>query len=211
MPSSLNFTSQLIAQLAFVAILPYLNPDGISRGSHVDSGGTEFYEYGPGEYMVEQEYHTDYYGNRYGKYDRKDDDKKNKLLNIELQKPLDIDFDGDKPSVTLQKPIVSHLDDEDEEDYHEEEDEGTAPRYEILQVVDDEDVSHDGEVIYLGSTLKRFKGNDRGKNSHRSTFVILDKPSKNDKEEADPEEDNTDETNAIAAEKLSSSIRDPIQ
>ena len=98
-----NVILQLIAQLSFVAILPYLNPNGISRGAHVDnSGNEEYYEYGPGEYLVQQEYHTDYYGNRYGKYDRKDEDKKNKLLDIELQKPIDIDLDGDKRSVTVQ-------------------------------------------------------------------------------------------------------------
>ena len=99
---------QLIAQLSFVAMLPYLNPNGISRGAHVGGGGgDQFHEYGPGEYMLEQEYHTDYYGNRYGKLDRKDDDyEKNKKLDIELQKPLSIEFDGLKPSVTLQGPIV---------------------------------------------------------------------------------------------------------
>ena len=69
------------------------------------SGGPDgYYEMGPGEYHApEPEYHYDYYGNRYGKYDRKDVGRKeNKLLDIDLQKPIDVDFDGGKPSVTLQ-------------------------------------------------------------------------------------------------------------
>ena len=61
------FTSpclQLAAQLTFLAILPYLNPDGlISRGAHVGGNGnyesdwnapTGEYMLGPNEYVVEQ-------------------------------------------------------------------------------------------------------------------------------------------------------------
>ena len=72
---------------------------------HSSGGGLDgYYEMGPGEYHVpEPEYHYDYYGNRYGKYDRKDVGRKeNKLLDIELQKPIEVDFDGGKPTVTLQ-------------------------------------------------------------------------------------------------------------
>ena len=81
---------------------------------HTSSGGHDgYYEMGPGEYYVpEPEYHYDYYGNRYGKYDRKDDDvgrQENKLLDIELQKPIEVDFDGGKPSVTLQGFIHQSL------------------------------------------------------------------------------------------------------
>ena len=108
---------QLAAQLTFLAILPYLNPDGlISRGAHVGGNGnyesdwdapTGEYMLGPNEYVVEQDYHTDFYGNRYGKYDRHDNDGKKKF---EFKKPLEVEFDGLKPSVTLQKPIeAAHL------------------------------------------------------------------------------------------------------
>ena len=131
--SSLNLNLQLIAQLVFVAILPYLNPNGvISRGS----GSNDYdynYDYGLGEYFVEQEYHTDYYGNRYENYDRKEVDERNKLLDIELQKLLDIKFDGDKPSITVQKLIVPHLD-EEEEDYQEEQ--GPGPSLERTALYD---------------------------------------------------------------------------
>ena len=77
--------------------------------------------------------------------------------------------------------------------------------------MDDEDVGHDGEVIHLGSTLKRFKNvNNRGKNNHRSTFVILDRlPKDEDKEDDDDgDDDDEDETTeeSVAAQKLSSSI-----
>ena len=70
--------------------------------------------------------------------------------------------------------------------------------------MDDDEASQEGNVIYLGSTLKRFKEADRGKN----IFVIMDDPSK---EQTDSEEDNEDEADKVAAQKLSSSIREPIQ